>query len=71
MILVPLHRCLAKAYELSNSLKIGICYARSVFMQGDMNKFDALLQQLQQKHPNDPQLEQLHSLLLPQPMKKS
>ncbi len=62
---------LAKAYELSNSLKIGIRYARSVFMQGDMNKFDALLQQLQQKHPNDPQLEQLHSLLLPQPMKKS
>ena len=36
-----------------------------------MNKFDALLQQLQQKHPNDPQLEQLHSLLLPQPLKKS
>ena len=62
---------LEKAYELSNSIKIGIRYARSVFMLGDMSKFDALLQQLQQKYPNDPQLEQLNSLLLPLQMKKS
>ena len=40
-------------------------------MQGDIQKFSQVLQQLQQNHPNDPQLQQLNSLLLPQPVKKS
>ncbi len=29
-----------------------------------------VLQQLKQKHPNDPQLDQLNTLLLPQQLKK-
>lgn len=62
---------LEKAYNLSHSVNIGTRYARAIFMQGDMNKFNQVLQQLQQKYPNDPQLDQLNSLLLPQYIKKS
>ena len=62
---------LEKAYNLSHSVNIGTRYARAVFMQGDMNKFNQVLHQLQQKYPNDPQLDQLNSLLLPQHIKKS
>jgi Flp pilus assembly protein TadD len=62
---------LKKAYELSGSVKIGVNYARSVYMQGNIAEFSQVLQQLKQKHPNDPQLEQLNTLLLPQHMKKS
>ena len=62
---------LAKAYELSHSIKIGIRYAKSLYMLGEMNKFNNVLQQLKQSFPNDPQLESLNSLLLPQQTKKS
>ncbi len=62
---------LKKAYELSGSVKIGVNYARSVYMQGNIAEFSQVLQQHKQKHPNDPQLEQLNTLLLPQHMKKS
>ncbi|WP_374573603.1 tetratricopeptide repeat protein [Acinetobacter sp.] len=64
-------RVLKKAYELSSSLKIGVRYARSIYMQGNLAEFSRVLQQLKQKHPNDPQLEQLSALLLPQQFKKS
>ena len=40
-------------------------------MQGDLSEFSRVLQQLKQKHPNDPQLDQLSTLLLPQQIKKS
>ena len=62
---------LEKAYLLSGSVNIGVRYARSVYMLGDLQKFSIVLQQLQQKHPNDPQLDQLNTLLLPQQLKKS
>ena len=62
---------LSKAYTLSNSVSIGIRYAKALYMQGKITEFSTVLQQLKQKHPNDPQLEQLNSLLLPQQMKKS
>jgi Flp pilus assembly protein TadD len=62
---------LEQAYQLSQSVKIGVRYAKSLYMQGDLTKFSKVLQQLQKNHPNDPQLEQLKSLLLPQQMKKS
>lgn len=62
---------LAKAYNLSKSINIGIRYAKSLYMQGSLDQFSNVLHQLQQNHPNDPQLEQLNSLLLPQNLKKS
>ena len=64
-------QALEKAYVLSHSAAIGSRYAKSLYMQGDIQKFSQVLQQLQQNHPNDPQLQQLNSLLLPQPVKKS
>jgi len=57
---------LEKAFALSSTVKIGVRYAKALYMQGNLTKFSQVLQQLQQKYPNDPQLEQLHSLLLPQ-----
>lgn len=62
---------LGRAYTLSNSISIGVRYAKALYMQGKITEFSTVLQQLKQKHPNDPQLEQLSSLLLPQHMKKS
>lgn len=62
---------LEKAYEISQSVKIGVRYAKALYMQGDLTKFNLVLQQLQKNHPNDPQLEQLKSLLLPPHLKKS
>jgi len=62
---------LEKAYQISNSLNIGVRFAKAVFMLGDMEKFTNVLQQLKQKHPNDPQLDQLDSLLLPAKSHKS
>ena len=62
---------LEQAYALSQNMKIGVRYAKSLYMQGELTEFSKLLQQLQKNHPDDPQLEQLKSLLLPQPMKKS
>jgi Flp pilus assembly protein TadD len=62
---------LGKAYTLSNSVSIGVRYAKALYMQGKIAEFSAVLQQLKQKHPNDPQLEQLNSLLLPEQMNKS
>lgn len=62
---------LEKAYEISQSAKIGVRYAKALYMQGDLTKFNHVLQQLQKKHPNDPQLEQLKSLLLLPNLKKS
>ncbi|WP_081408348.1 hypothetical protein [Acinetobacter sp. SFB] len=62
---------LEKAYEMSQSVKIGVRYAKALYMQGNLTKFNHVLQQLQKKHLNDPQLEQLKSLLLPPNLKKS
>ena len=62
---------LGQAYEISHSLNIGVRYAKSLYMQGALEKFSSVLQQLQQNHPNDPQLQPLNSLLLPQHLKKS
>ncbi len=62
---------LEKAYEMSQSVKIGVRYAKAIYMQGELTKFNQVLQQLQKKYPNDPQLEQLKSLLLPPHLKKS
>ena len=64
-------RVLAKAYQLSNSLNIGIRYAKSLYMLGSLEQFSLVLHQLHQNHPNNPQLVQLDSLLLPQNIKKS
>lgn len=62
---------LAKAFSLSNSVKIGVRYAKSLYMLGEINQFNALLQQLKDNFPNDPQLESLNSLVLPPQTKKS
>lgn len=59
-------KVLSKAYGLSKSVNIGVRLAKSLYMQGALNEFSQLLQQLQQNHPQDPQLEQLHGLLLPE-----
>ena len=56
---------------MSQSVKIGVRYSKALFMQVDLTKFNHVLQQLQKKHPNDPLLEQLKSLLLPPHLKKS
>ncbi len=64
-------KALKKAYELSTSVKIGVRYAMSLYMQGKMQQFEMVLQELQTNHRNDPQLEPLNSLLLPQQIKKS
>ena len=61
----------AKAYQLSQSAKIGAQYARATFMLGDFEKFSEILNTLQQKHPDHPQLDQLQRLLLPQHKSKS
>ncbi len=63
-------RVLEKAYDSSHSIQIGVRYAKALYMQGDLTKFSTVLQQLQTKHPNDPQLEQLKSLLLTPHLKK-
>ncbi len=64
-------KALKQAYELSNSVKIGVRYAKSLYMQGEIAQFEKVLQELQANHRNDPQLESLNSLLLPQQIKKS
>ena len=64
-------KALKKAYELSTSVKIGVRDAMSLYMQGKMQQFEMVLQELQTNHRNDPQLEPLNSLLLPQQIKKS
>ncbi|MBU3847140.1 MAG: hypothetical protein H9855_09235 [Candidatus Acinetobacter avistercoris] len=64
-------KVLGKAYDLSKSINIGIRFAKALYMQGALEKFSNVLQQLQKNHPNDPQLEQLNSLLLPQNFKMS
>jgi tetratricopeptide (TPR) repeat protein len=64
-------KALHSAYILSDSLTIGVRYARAVYMQGDLAGFYQILKQLQHKYPNDKQLEPLNSLLLPQSSKKS
>lgn len=63
-------QALSKAYSLSHSIKIGVRYAKSLYMQGDMASFQRVLQELQTKYRNDPQLESLNSLLLPQQTKR-
>ena len=62
---------LSKAYGLSQSVNIGVRYAKSLYMQGALDQFNQVLQQLKQNYPNDPQLNQLDSLILPQHIKKS
>ncbi len=39
-------------------------------MQGDIQKFSQVLQQFQQNHPNDPQLEQLKFAIVTAPQFK-
>lgn len=56
---------LEKAYQLSNSVKIGSRYARAIYMQGNFVKFHSVLSELQKKHPNAVELSQLNSLVLP------
>jgi Flp pilus assembly protein TadD len=62
---------LQKAYLLNNNLATGIRLAKALYLQGNSQQFTSLLQQLKQKHPNDPQVIQLNSLLLPQQQKMS
>lgn len=62
---------LGQAYQISPSINIGIRYAKSLYMQGSLAEFSALLQLLKQNHPNDSQLEQLDLLILPQQHQKS
>ena len=57
---------LAKAYRLSQSLKIGTRYAHALYMQGELDLFAQVLSELQAKHGNDVQLDHLKALLLPQ-----
>lgn len=64
-------RVLAKAYSLSQNLKIGVRYAKALYMQGSLTKFSEVLKQLKQKYHNDAQLDQLDALLLPQQFKQS
>lgn len=67
---VAASKALKKAYDLSASISIGIRYAKSLYMQGKLQQFEKVLQELQTNHRNDPQLEQLNSLLLPQQIKR-
>jgi tetratricopeptide (TPR) repeat protein len=62
---------LAKAYALSQSVNIGVRYAKSLYMQGEMEQFDQVLKQLQQNHPDDPSLAPLNQLLLSKNVKPS
>ncbi|WP_343595192.1 tetratricopeptide repeat protein [Acinetobacter sp.] len=62
---------LEKAYELNNNASTGIRLAKSLYLQGDVQRFNTLLQQLQQSFPDNPQVIQLHSLLLPSQHKTS
>ncbi|MQW91677.1 tetratricopeptide repeat protein [Acinetobacter wanghuae] len=62
---------LEKAYTLSPNVKIGVRYARSLYMNGDLQRFNTVLKQLQQNHENDPELNQLYSLLLVPPFQTS
>lgn len=64
-------KVLEKAYMLSKSVNIGVRFAKALYMQGDIEEFSKVLQQLQQNHPNDPQLQQLNTLLLAPNLKKS
>ena len=57
---------LEKAYELSRSIKIGSRYARAVYMQGDVQKFHQVLQNLKANHPDAAELKQLNGLVLPE-----
>ena len=59
-------QALEKAYTQTHSIKIGIRYARSLYMLGDIDKFNQVLTQLKFSFPNDPQLDSLNSLLLKQ-----
>lgn len=71
---VSAERYLAKAFKNSQNMNIGIRYARSLYMQGKIQAFEQLLQQLKQKYPSHPQLQQLDGLILksvtPIPRKK-
>ncbi|QIO07435.1 tetratricopeptide repeat protein [Acinetobacter shaoyimingii] len=64
-------KVLGQAYQISKSVKIGVRYAKSLYMQGALPEFSKVLQILQLNHPNDPQLAQLDQLLLPLNSKKS
>lgn len=64
-------KVLKNAYNLSKSIKIGVRYAKALYMQGSLVEFNQVLQQLQINHPNDPQLIPLDALLLPLNSQKS
>jgi len=57
-------QALEKAYAQSNSIKIGIRYAQSLYMLGEIDKFNQILGQLKSSFPNNPELDTLNSLLL-------
>lgn len=64
-------KVLGEAYHLSQNVNIGVRYAKALYMQGSLNQFSDVLQQLKQNHANAPQLQQLDSLILPITVKKS
>ena len=59
---------LGKAYQLSPNVNIGMRYAKSLYVQGDFIRFNALVHELMQKYPNHKELSQLEMLILPQEM---
>ena len=62
---------LAKAWQISGSNAIGVRYAKALYMQGALDEFESVLQKIKQNQPDDPQLQQLDSLLLVPHSKKS
>ena len=64
-------KVLAKAWKISGSNAIGVRYAKALYMQGALDEFGSVLQKIKQNQPDDPQLQQLDSLLLAPHSKKS
>lgn len=62
---------LEKAFELNDNVNTGIRLAKALYLQGHSKRFNAVLQQLQQKFPENPQVLQLNTLLLPSQHKMS
>ena len=59
-------QALSQAFTQNPSLKIGIRYARALYMQGNLTQFHQVLKQLKQLDPNDAELKTLENLVLPQ-----
>lgn len=56
---------LQKAFKANNSPSTGARLAKSFYLTGDLIKFNALLEQLDYTFPEDPQIQQLKSLISP------